>query len=104
MSVVCCGALRDGLLQRAIDSIASCCAQVFGFGRQFGIHSAVGVEVPLGITYPFANGTEKEHFEGALLFAPNCSVHCCAFVLASSEAAYALACLSHVLAQEFSLV
>jgi len=46
------------------EGAADLLSDVFGFGRRLGVGAAVGVEVPLGVTYPWANGTEKEHFEG----------------------------------------
>ena len=65
MSVVC--GHCDGLLQ-AIDSIA--CAQVFGFGRQFGI--TVLWALKFHGLYPFAT-EQKEHFK-VRSFLLNCSV------------------------------
>lgn len=48
----------------AFEGAADLLKDVFGFGRRMGVQAAVGVEVPLGVTYPWANGTEREHFEG----------------------------------------
>ena len=57
-------ALPDKAQNKAMfEGAADLLTDVFGFGRRLGVGAAVGVEVPLGVTYPWANGTEKEHFE-----------------------------------------
>jgi hypothetical protein len=48
----------------AFEGAADLLKDAFGFSRNLGVEAAVGVEVPLGVTYPWANGKEREHFEG----------------------------------------
>ena len=69
----------------AFEGAADLLQDVFGFGRRLGVEAAVGVEVPLGVTYPWANGTEREHFEGIFTRMKRMNLPISQFWLYSSE-------------------
>ena len=69
----------------AFEGAADLLRDVFGFASRLGVRSAVGVEVPLGVTYPWANGTEREHFEGIFTRMKRLNLPISQFWLYSSE-------------------
>ena len=69
----------------AFEGAADLLSDVFGFASRLGVRAAVGVEVPLGITYPWANGTEREHFEGIFTRMKRLNLPISQFWLYSSE-------------------
>ena len=69
----------------AFEGAADLLKDAFHFARSLGVDAAIGVEVPLGITYPWALGREMEHFLGIFNRLKRLDIPIKSFWLYSSE-------------------
>jgi len=71
----------------AYEGAASLFNDSFGFAQRSGVGCALGIEVPLGVTYPQCNGTEAACFEGIFTRLARLKMPIAEFWLYSSEGA-----------------